>query len=1007
FEYSDTVTSPDGVTFTYSGGELITRATYPDPDNADGSVVDYFYTVDQDEIISGTKLIDSEKSSYYDKNGTLIKVEFNNGKMIEYDNDISDDSDNGILSKVTTEDGKTYLYNRTEETVDGETVYTVRLKEIRDGEGNIFLVENNNIVEVELTDGTKLRNFTIDSNGHLVSGEIIYKDDPTFVSVLVENNMIKVINDINGNKTTYNYDEFNAAGDVIKATVNIENADHDIETYTYIKYSYGITITCGDRQWEYDHEWRVRMFTDSESTAEHYYDWPIIQSYYGSVLTLKDGTIKVYDDLAKQLGKFLPDGTIYEYYMTGDFAGNVYRSKSPDGKVAIYDYKITPEGDLAVYKRTSYDNNSNYQSYYNNDPINYSTNPTLKAAFNLDSSKSYSSAYASASYYQYNDRSVNLSLSFYNEKPSLYYYSYNYQTKQSVSDSRQLDMIINKDTDYTVEYVWTTAGINLYVYESSGTRPSTPVYTIADSHWNPKFSVSGSNAGLTLDPASSGVYRKNASVSTDYNCPLKGNPIHASEFTFDQNTSSNYLYYSIYGNTDTTYDSIYLNYTNNTSSLRVYHYDYKTQQSSNQTIPISMVFNSGKTYVIRSEIEDNILNLYIYEKGATPQGPVYTMEGASWDARIYSSINGGAMSVEAYDNLEVYKYDNDTGDVLGYIDYADKDSLTYIYNEAGEVLTKELVSGEGAKTIYDKFNRLLSETKESGEAIAYTYDNLGNIISMTPQFPDGTSFTYYDSGAFQNEIKTASLPNGKILYYDYNINDSGDLKTYKRVSYDKSNLYQSFYSNTYIPSSENPVLKASFKLDNSKTSASVYASAYYYNYNDKSVSLYMNIYSSKPTISYYYYDYVSRQTIRDSRTLDITINRDISYNVEYVWASTGVNVYIYEASGPRPASPVYTIANSNWNPRFSISGTNSALSLDPASSGGYTASKSISTDYNDPLKGGPIHTATFSLNSVAASRSLYYNVYGSTASTYDSLYFSYYNNAPTLRSYHCDYAASQ
>jgi len=383
------------------------------------------------------------------------------------------------------------------------------------------------------------------------------------------------------------------------------------------------------------------------------------------------------------------------------------------------------------------------------------------------------------------------------------------------------------------------------------------------------------------------------------------------------------------------------------------------------------------------------------------------MEGASWDARIYSSINGGAMSVEAYDNLEVYKYDNDTGDVLGYIDYADKDSLTYIYNEAGEVLTKELVSGEGAKTIYDKFNRLLSETKESGEAIAYTYDNLGNIISMTPQFPDGTSFTYYDSGAFQNEIKTASLPNGKILYYDYNINDSGDLKTYKRVSYDKSNLYQSFYSNTYIPSSENPVLKASFKLDNSKTSASVYASAYYYNYNDKSVSLYMNIYSSKPTISYYYYDYVSRQTIRDSRTLDITINRDISYNVEYVWASTGVNVYIYEASGPRPASPVYTIANSNWNPRFSISGTNSALSLDPASSGGYTASKSISTDYNDPLKGGPIHTATFSLNSVAASRSLYYNVYGSTASTYDSLYFSYYNNAPTLRSYHYDYTASQ
>jgi YD repeat-containing protein len=1012
FEYSDTVTAYDGSTFTHTS-ELITKATYPDEENPDGSVVEYFYAVDGEGNILETKLKDSGKSSFYDKNGTLIKVEFNSGKLIEYDKDKADDSDNGILSKVVTEDGKTYLYDKTEETVDGETVYTVKLKEIRDGEGNIFLVEDNNIVEVELADGTKLRNFQLDANWHLVSGEIAYKDDPTIVSVFVENQMVKEINDINGIKTTYHYDEFNEAGDVTKATIDREDAERDITTYTYIKDENGVTITSGDREWQYDNSWKIRSYADGEGTVTHlYFSFPFFGHtstfYFGSILTLNDGTTKQYF-ITKQLTKTtLPDGTVYEYYQSGDFVGNVQRSISPDGKVSVYDYKITPEGDLAVYKRTSYDDATSYQSFYTNDPIAYGTNPNLKLTFNLDSAKTYSSACVRASYYQSGDKSVSFSLNFYNQKPYLYYYSYNYQTGQRVSDSKQLDMTINKDTNYTVEYIWTDSGVNVYLYESSlGTSPETAIYTIADNKWNPRFSVSGSDSHIILDPYSSGVYRKSASVSTDYSKPLKGNPIHTSEFTFDENATSKYLYYSIYGNTDTTYDSIYLNYNNGTPSLTAYHYDYQTRQYTNQTLPINVTFNAGITYVIQTKVEDNVLNLYIYEQGTTPEGPVYTMRNATWDARIYSSINGGSLNAQAYDNLEVYKYDSEDGDILGRNSYGDKDTLTYIYDEAGDIIRKGLVSGDGTTKIYDKFNKLLSETKASGEITVYEYDEAGNVVSITPQFPKGTGYTYYDSGAFQGKLKTAILPDGKIVYYDYEVTENGNLKVYKRVSYDRGNSYQSAYSNSYVPSSTNPTLKASFNLDGTKSSSSVYASAYYYNYNDKSVSLYVNIYASKPTLYYYYYDYKTRQTVRDNKELNITINRGTTYNIEYVWTATGVNVYIYDASQARPSTPIYTLANSNWNPRFSVSGSNAALVLDPSSSGTYAASKNFSTDYNNPLKDSPIHTTTFAFNSNASYKSLYYSAYGNTSTTSDSIYLSYYNNVPTLRVYHYDYTTSQ
>ena len=964
----DTVTLPDGTIFRYDSDERIESVDY-----SDGTKAYYEYNSNNKTIL--TDSLNSEERTYvaiYDAENRLEKVEFTEtGKIVEYQN--------GMLYKVTDTDGKVYTYNNAPG-VNGisEAEYVVTLAEIEEL-GIKYKIENNNISYIELSNGVFLKEFNLDDNGHILDGKIEY-DDGSHLLYRTEyagGATIKIVEE---------YDEYG----ILVAAYRYHASGH-LESKSLTS-----PDIYGSVYYQYFDEEAGRLDKQILATADREGAMAYEYQYY-------EGTDKIEKRYSYSNVDFTGLVATFEYYTSGDFAGKPRTAVFPEGDAVLYEYEVTHEGNLAVYKRELYDSYDIYESYYGQENINYAENPYLKTSFTLNSAKTYSYFSTSAYYYNYSDKYVSLSFNLYSETPTIYYYRYDYTTYQYTSNNKALDMIIDKDVSYTIEYEWTDEGVNVYLYESRGARPDTPVYTIADNEWNPMFSAYSSNADITLDPSSSGTYTKSENVCTDYSTPLEGSPVHRTEFTLDENASYESIYYSIYGYTDETYDSIYFNYYNNTQSLYVYNYDYTTRRYSNNTIPTDITFNDNTTYVFETKIENNTLEFYIYEKGTSPGEPVYTMEDISFDPHISAYVNGGEMEVEAYDNLEVYEYDNVSGNILTHARSCFDEILTYAYDQDRNVISKELILSDGTKKIYNASGYLIKEIKASGEAILYTYDSSGNVIDINFEFSRETIIEYYQSGDFAGKPRTAVFPEGDAVLYEYEVTHEGNLAVYKRELYDSYDIYESYYGQENINYAENPYLKTSFTLNSAKTYSYFSTSAYYYNYSDKYVSLSFNLYSETPTIYYYRYDYTTYQYTSNNKALDMIIDKDVSYTIEYEWTDEGVNVYLYESRGARPDTPVYTIADNEWNPMFSAYSSNADITLDPSSSGTYTKSENVCTDYSTPLEGSPVHRTEFTLDENASYESIYYSIYGYTDETYDSIYFNYYNNTQSLYVYNYDY----
>ncbi|RKY43224.1 MAG: hypothetical protein DRP85_00030 [Candidatus Makaraimicrobium thalassicum] len=954
------ITDSEGKKFNYSDDGLVESVEY-----ADGKVKDYTYVKDENDNIDQTIVSDNEKRSFYDSKGELRKVEVYNGETVEYKD--------GILSKITDNSGTVYLYGKTEAGSDG---YRAVLLEIR-YKGNIYYIDSGNITAVEFSDGRLIRHFRLDENGSVIDGVIEGTDGKKYT---IENKRVKSIEYPQGIKAGYDY-VVDEEGTVTACNVTVDDQD-SVKVYKYTKdaSSGDITIEEGNKRYCYNSAWTLKKFTDA------------------------GGTVKEYDAAQNLIRTVLADGTIYEYHTSGDFTGRLQKIVYPDGENAYFDYRVTEEGNLAVLKRRSYDRNNLYQSYRSGGYIDSSLNPGFKVHLRLDSASTYSSFYSGASYYKSGDRSVNLSLSIYGSNPRLYYYLYNYETGETTHENELLDITINKDTDYTVEYVWVDSGVDVYLYESSSGRPGSPAFTLEDNQWDPKFYISGSNAGIELDPSSSGRYVKSKRVSTDYKHPLKGGSVYQAEFFLDSESFFRQeMSYRIYTRSSISSDSIYFNYSGGTARLNVHHYDYQARESKSDVIPLDIAIKTGNAYIARTVVEDNIVKLYIYEKGTDPGEPVYTLEDITSDLQIYSSIyGGGEVDIESMDNLEIYEYDSENGDLVSRASTASGESLFYRYAE-GEIQFKELRSDDGTKKIYDRWDRLLREEKSNGETTLYKYDENGSVISIIPEFPEDTELVYYQTGDFSGKLEKAVLPEGETLYYRYSITDEGNLAVQKRTSYKDSNISWSYRSTGYINYSQAPVLASTFKLDPAKPNPTFCSRAYHYARSDKYVNLSLNIYGRKPRVNYYSYDYNTHEYVNTNAEPDIVISSGTEYTVEYVWEESGVNIYLYESSQDRPEAPVYTLPDGKWDPRFSISGTNADIGLLPEASGNFISSQSIRTDQRTTLKDAPIHKTELSFDASAASRYMSYSINGRTDTSYESIYFSYYNDTPRLRAYHYDY----
>jgi len=979
------ITNPDGTVINYNADGLIASVVYPDE-----SLVTYSYVKIGGSIVE-TILTDVEKTTHYNSENKLTSVEYITGKTITYDN--------GILSQITDVDGKVYVYEETQVTVGGQIQHVVTLKEIVDASGITYHIANNDITIIELTDGTLISNFQLDGSGNILDATIEYADGTI---LLVESGKLAEIEDVNGIITTYQY-ILDGSDDVLSCNVTID--DHgDITHYTYTAnpQTGAITIEETDnenRTYEFNALGRLERFIDDAGILEHSYD--VGDTYLGANLTLQDGTVEVYDANGNITEIIPPDGTIFEYYESGPFAGNLKKVVDSEGNSVFYTYGMTESQDLVVYKKFTYEDNSSYQYFYSENPLNNTQNPSLKATFNLDGAKSYPSIYANASYYASGDKRIGLSINFSNQKADLSYYYYNYQTPDNVSERETLGITINDDVDYTLEYVWTGTAVEVYVYESSGPRPGTPLYTLDNYEWDPKFSISGTDANIVLDPSSSGSYTDYKRIYTNASNPPGGHPSYLTEVTFDGTAQNKTLYHTIEGDTTETYDAIYFNYYNDSAHLRTYRYDYDTQERTYNTTPVNITFDADTTYINQTDVEEGALKLYVYEKGTAPGDPVYTMENVSWDPSFSSTIYGGEIAQEAYADAEVYEYDDATGNMLVCRRATENETVTYLYDGNGDLIFKELILADGTVKKYNTDNRLVREEKPNGEVTEYAYDADGNLISVTPAFPPGSVLIYYNSGDFTGNLEKVILPDGSSIYFEYRITDEQNLAVSKRFSYNYLNFYQSYGGTSRVDRANNPYLKASLNLDSSKAYPSVYAHAYYYEPGDRYVYLTFNLRGQTPKMTYYSYDYTTGAREIETQALDITINKDTDYTIEYLWEGSNVNVYIYEASQPRPGTPAYTLSDAEWDPLFTISGQNAGLAVDPSSSGEYNESKRFYTDYNNPLQGAPVHTAEFTFDGNAASKSFYYQVQGQTDILYEYINLSYYNG--TAYFYHRSY----
>ena len=92
------VIKPDGTILNYNEEELISFIIYPDGQTADCSCAK-----DGQGNIIEIILTDSDKTSRYDSNNRLTRVEFNTGKTIEYNS--------GVISKITELDNSTFIFD--------------------------------------------------------------------------------------------------------------------------------------------------------------------------------------------------------------------------------------------------------------------------------------------------------------------------------------------------------------------------------------------------------------------------------------------------------------------------------------------------------------------------------------------------------------------------------------------------------------------------------------------------------------------------------------------------------------------------------------------------------------------------------------------------------------------------------------------------------------------------------------------------------------------------------
>lgn len=183
------------------------------------------------------------------------------------------------------------------------------------------------------------------------------------------------------------------------------------------------------------------------------------------------------------------------------------------------------------------------------------------------------------------------------------------------------------------------------------------------------------------------------------------------------------------------------------------------------------------------------------------------------------------------------------------------------------------------------------------------------------------------------------------------------------------NYNATFYTNQSYNMTDEPVLTTSFKV----SSASGRFIAALDGYTSSSVYRRVGIYVQNGNI---YLQTVSGKTTTNVATLISGAKANTNYNLEFDVTSQDIKVYLWVATGQKPANPSYTYTVNDWaavRPYFSLySGTatiNSVTLKGPSYTSTYNSNSQLAQDaYQD----GSVSTYSYSSNSIKVSDYLQY-----------------------------------
>jgi RHS repeat-associated protein len=153
---------------------------------------------------------------------------------------------------------------------------------------------------------------------------------------------------------------------------------------------------------------------------------------------------------------------------------------------------------------------------------------------------------------------------------------------------------------------------------------------------------------------------------------------------------------------------------------------------------------------------------------------------------------------------------------------------SFTYDNAGNMLTKTLRSGDVISFEYDLLNRQTGKIYPDDSEVEYIYDDLGRMTSVTDTNDETTSYAYDDA----NNLLSITYPDSKVVQHEYNKMGSRTKLTYTDSSYieytydDLERIYQ--------VKDQNGNVLAQYTNDELRRTRLDYLNGTYatYNYND-------------------------------------------------------------------------------------------------------------------------------------------------------------------------------